>query len=873
VRAGGDAGVTQDWGVGADGTTDYNRVRIASMALNFAVGGTGRVTSVTRTAGVVTDGAVVQTGGGDIDIRLGGTLNPAAAMNMMSELAGGVTNLRGQTSILAGGVGDGRYNIYRDVLDPRRFDPARTPFHQATGGITLILGDADARIDTRGDLILAGVGDPGSTPMSIGGVSAGYVDAGGRYVRPDGLTMRTSFSLWREDTGISLFSAGGDVTPIHKGMGDAEARDGRYWYPPILRVTAAEGSIYWNADRCDDYSCSAGILPLELAPSAVGQVQFLAGTSILAGGSRDPDVGGSYAAGQPIALSGMARTLDLLPNPFRPVWTTDWVNAVGAPVNVEQPIKGNAGSVGGLLAFQKDTATGTLRTGRQNPALFYAADGDISNLNFGFITFDGLSQLYVNSGSAEIRASRDIVNLGTGTAIGCPVGGPVECRSTTWLFGAFNQGGLVVHNDPSDISLISAGRDIIYGNMTVAGPGNLVVEAGRNIYQADNGRFTSVGPLFDLSPSTRNGGAGVSILTGVGAGGPNYGTFAELYLDPSNLAEVGRPLAEQAGKVVKTYDVELIQWLNDRFGYEASDAADALTYFNGLGRQQQGVFVRQVYFDELKAGGREYNDPTGPRFGSYLRGRNAIAVLFPEKDAEGQAISYAGDLTMFGGSAVRTLFGGGIEMLVAGGQTVIGVGGVAPPSTAGVLSMGSGDIDVYSLGSVLLGQSRVFTTFGGDLMMWSAEGDINAGRGSKSTAVYQPPRRVYDLYGNVTLSPPTQNTGAGIATLNPIPEIPAGDVDLIAPLGTIDAGEAGIRVSGNVNLAALQVVNAANIQVKGDAVGIPMAAAVNTGALTAASSASSSVVAEAARLAERAKPRPAGDIPAIITSRFLGFGE
>src|SRR3546814_16464373 len=61
-------------------------------------------------------------------------------------------------------------------------------------------------------------------------------------------------------------------------------------------------------------------------------------------------------------------------------------------------------------------------------------------------------------------------------------------------------------------------------------------------------------------------------------------------------------------------------------------------------------------------------------------------------------------------------------------------------------------IDIYSLGSVLLGQSRVFTTFGGDLFIWSAEGDINAGRGSRSTAVYQPPRRVYDLYGNVTLS-------------------------------------------------------------------------------------------------------------------------
>ncbi|MND53848.1 Filamentous hemagglutinin family outer membrane protein [compost metagenome] len=774
---------------------------------------------------------------------------------------------------MAGGVGATAYVGGRDELDPRRFDPLRTPFQDAYGGITLVLGDGNASLNTRGDLVLTGVGDPGSPVTSIAGVSVGYVDASGQFIRPDGLIMQTSFSLWRDDTRIDLFSAGGDVTPITGGDGDAGGREGRYWYPPILRVTAAQGNIYWNSGRCDDYSCSEGILPLELAPSPLGQVEFLAGVSILGGGFRVTDSAGPFAASRPIALSGMARSLDLLPNPFRPVWMTEWRNNLGAAPNAIKPVQGNATNIGGLTVFQKDTATGTLIDGRKAPALFYAADGDISNVSFGFMTYDGQSQLYVSSGALDLRASRDIVNLGTGTSLGCPPGGPAECRTTAYLFGVFNQGGLVVHNDPSDISLISAGRDIIYGNMTVAGPGNLVVEAGRNIYQADNGRFTSVGPLFDLSPSTRNGGAGISILTGVGAGGPNYDAFTRLYLDPANLAEAGRPLADQAGKVVKTYDAELIQWLEDRFGYEAADAKEALTYFNGLDRQQRGVFARLVYFDELKAGGREYNDPNGPRFGSYLRGRNAIATLFPEKDAMGQAISYAGDLTMFGGSGVRTLFGGNIEMLVAGGQTVVGVGGVAPPSTAGVLSMGSGDIDIYSLKSVLLGQSRVFTTFGGDLLMWSAEGDINAGRGSKSTAVYQPPRRVYDLYGNVTLSPPTQNTGAGIATLNPIPEIPAGDVDLIAPLGTIDAGEAGIRVSGNVNLAALQVVNAANIQVKGDAVGIPAVAAVNTGALTAASSASSSVVAEAARLAERARPKPTGDIPAIITSRFLGFGE
>ncbi|MEO2037507.1 MAG: filamentous hemagglutinin family protein, partial [Martelella sp.] len=165
------------------------------------------------------------------------------------------------------------------------------------------------------------------------------------------------------------------------------------------------------------------------------------------------------------------------------------------------------------------------------------------------------------------------------------------------------------------------------------------------------------------------------------------------------------------------------------------------------------------------------------------------------------------------------------------------------------------------------------TTFGGDIFGWSAAGDINAGRGAKTTVLYTPPRRVYDEIGNVALSPQIPSTGAGIATLAPIPEIPSGDVDLIAPLGVIDAGEAGIRVSGDINLAALQILNAANIQVEGEATGIPTVAAVNTGALTAASSASTAVANEAAQLAERNRPQPVRDIPAIVNVRFVGFGD
>ena len=226
---------------------------------------------------------------------------------------------------------------------------------------------------------------------------------------------------------------------------------------------------------------------------------------------------------------------------------------------------------------------------------------------------------------------------------------------------------------------------------------------------------------------------------------------------------------------------------------------------------------------------------------------------------------------MYGGAGLRSSFGGNIQLLTPGGQQVLGVEGVAPPASAGVVTQGQGNIQLYAQGSVLLGQSRIMTTFGGHIQAWSANGDINAGRGAKTTVLYTPPRRVYDAFGNVTLSPTVPSTGAGIGTLAPIPEVPAGDVDLIAPLGTIDAGEAGIRVSGNVNIAALHVVNAANIQVQGESKGIPVTASVNTGALSSASAAASTATAAAQDVMQRDRAASRQNLPSIISVQILAM--
>jgi hypothetical protein len=238
----------------------------------------------------------------------------------------------------------------------------------------------------------------------------------------------------------------------------------------------------------------------------------------------------------------------------------------------------------------------------------------------------------------------------------------------------------------------------------------------------------------------------------------------------------------------------------------------------------------------------------------------------------GNTLRYDGDITLYGGAGVKTLFGGDIQMLTPGGGQVFGVEGAAPPSTAGIVTQGAGNIQLYSQGSILLGQSRVMTTFGGSILGWSAEGDINAGRGSKTTVVFTPPKRIYDTWGNVTLSPTVPSTGAGIATLNPIAEVPPGDIDLIAPLGTIDAGEAGIRVSGNINIIALRVVNAANIQVQGKSSGIPVTASVNTGAITSASSAATSATQAAEDMSRQQQAAARKNLPSIVTVQVLSLG-
>ncbi len=132
-------------------------------------------------------------------------------------------------------------------------------------------------------------------------------------------------------------------------------------------------------------------------------------------------------------------------------------------------------------------------------------------------------------------------------------------------------------------------------------------------------------------------------MPGVGATGPDWSAFADLYLNPANQADPSVPLdfPQNQGKVVQTYQDQLYAWLISNFGYTGSEA-NALVYFQTLPVAQQSVFDLQVYYNELDQSDVEYNDPSSALFKSYVRGRDAIATLLPATDANGQPITYTG---------------------------------------------------------------------------------------------------------------------------------------------------------------------------------------------------------------------------------------
>ena len=426
---------------------------------------------------------------------------------------------------------------------------------------------------------------------------------------------------------------------------------------------------------------------------------------------------------------------------------------------------------------------------------------------------------------------------------------------------------------PSDISLIEAGQDVDL-NIRIDGPGTLYVQAGRNVLS--DTRILSEGNGDDNALPGQ--GANVTLLAGLGGIGtgyyPNYAGFIQAYFNPANASNVAT------------------NYLNTVENALNLSAADALTYLESLSPELQSAYVLPAYFNELKMSGRDFNNSAAPDFGSYRRGFAALDLLFP-------GASYAGDIDLSGGAPVggggtfingevTTVRGGNIQLLAPAGPITVGQPNGTASLASGLTTVRGGSISTYSAGSVEVNQSRLATLGGGSIIIWAGNTDpakvpnppfdkianIDAGKGSK-TELVAPPQSflIDDATGAIGLDPAAVATGNGIATLPAVKGAPPSDIDLIAPDGTVNASDAGIRVSGNFSVAALHVVTNGNVTVAGTSVGVPTVVAPNIGGLTAASNTAGASSNASEQVANQAAAQTQQqELPSVITVEVLGYG-
>lgn len=647
-------------------------------------------------------------------------------------------------------------------------------------------------------------------------------------------------------------------------------------YPASLEALALNGNLVTTGLGTKDTNGKPVNIPapgIVLSPSAHGTFELLAQDNV--------DLTFGYPANTSITsnprpfISAGAALIDTAFDPFQP-----------------DSGFGNAFS-GAVLAHQDDAAAGINTVAR-----IYAATGDITATgSYGprskNDTSTGYQRIEINR-PTKVYAGRDILDL-----------------------------NIIVQNiHPSDVSTIEAGRNIYYtgynngGGLQVAGPGFFVVQAGGDIgpflpEAHDNSGeavkqegIVSVGnssptPVGDIYVSNTGGSIGIydqallgpsnnprrnallrqpagtpqgaDIITLFGTKfGVDYQAVIDAYINPANatnvdhnyIAELQAFLA-QVGKPVS-----------------ATDTAIVFAAFKALPADLQHVFVDKVFFAELQAVGISVQGGAAP----FQRGYKVINTMFPSSlgytaNALGGGSNGANQLVKTGDlnllhSTIQTQLGGDISLFGPGGNIIVGPLATEPNPNLklrdlGILTLGGGAINTFTDGSVLVNSSRVLTTQGGDVLMWSSNGNLDAGRGSKTTLSAPALQVQFDQndYQSIDLSGFV--TGAGIGTLRASKVARASNLYLLAPRGTVDFGTAGARSSGNLTAVATVILNQSNSVAAGTNNALPSISVPDVGALTTGSNTAGA----AAKSADT--PTAAGgngDRASVFMVEVIGYG-
>ncbi len=874
-----------------------------------------RIASVDQVTDVRTNALLFQTGvgtlgGGRIHVAAGGNVSDLTVVQNTSIATAAVTGSGTATrALVTNGGGQVDVQAARDIV---------------SGVLEVGAGSADVRagrdVTTTGTLTFLGQGQP---VLESNALRVRVTDADVALSAAGRASVSGVFAFGPRDfyTPVSGFSARSNgrffFDYILYGSDRRDPSVNGSLSPSLpagLQVISLPGSLQITSLTGDIDLTPRRDVRLSMVPSPIGQLQLFAGANIapVSLGMSDTDPGlipGYFSTVTYDPITGLVVGASSLQDAVLSTTSdSDRRRALNStPTHANDPLPVRIVAGGDIDALRLNTPKQTwVQAGRDvlNTAVFAQnlAPSDISRVVAGrdLIATSVIGQRY----SQLANGSRDY----NGPAL--PIG----------------QGNVFVIGGPGTF-FVEAGRDA--GPFLSSVVASALNGQGRETL---GGGILSVGN--DWNPWLRPVGASLIVQFGVGKGVNYAGVRdiyldpANVAALPDDLFaqtidQFGRSVADRTQPI---YTPVLIAWaqanaaaeLTAAYGTTDVSAAQAYAVFKALPvlRQRQ-LLIEGVYFNEL----RQTSIPTSVSYLKYSRGYRAVNTLFPPADGY-----TANDLSGGGGTGtvpietgnldlrlatIQTTRGGSIDILgpggrVLGGSTVRTSAQAArrltiaeriydgfttnrtvindpsragpfptsidsiPTGLEGVITLRGGAVNGFVDQNFLLNQSRLFTEAGGDIALWSSNGDLNAGQGPKTSANFPPVVVRVGPNGNAEVDAVGGVTGAGIAAFQPAAGVPAPDVFLIAPRGTVDAGDAGVRVAGNLFVAAQSVANADNFSVGGSAFGIPAGPVVNTAA-AAAGNAASAAAQQVASAAANANNRRQIDPLSRISVDVLGY--
>lgn len=769
-------------------------------------------------------------GGGDIHVEAGGDI-----------LAGNYLLGRGELSIQSGG----RIGRQQGVTD---------------GVASLIaMGEGQVRIAARNDIEISAIVDQNLVPISFKQTLA----------QGDPVDERTQFLSNTSADSASVISYAGDI------------------------ILNPDGSAHQDAsaplpDLIDPY----GALPAQVSLAALqGGVSFLGNIGIESHPESSLEI---------LAKGDIAGATDVN------VVVGDYQNyldyRMGNPLSQSNYSAKNYDGYLELLGLQDIADLSNSAAFIDNQPIFSATASPLT-----IISQDGNLRA-IDSGRAAFafrlpRASR------------ISVGGDIE-DAKLWLQNNFD----------NDISYVRAGGDLrattfrnevgavgVVGSQTnpvigIGGPGTLLVEVGGNIDLGASGGILSYGDIYN--GRLADSGADIIALAGLKSV-PDFAAFAQRYMSdavsvddassfiaamltslPASVDEInailGTDYTSAPGSVNQadhpqalavalsssdTRDLNAAQMLFLNLSAPQQLKVASALYAGADPLQQRVLAYRTLQNEVTRAGYEDAVAVDGENLTAqgkgFARGFNAIETLFDPAQV------WQGDIALVS-STISSRDGGDVSLLTPGGSIDVGLPKAIPnikkqAADLGIITSRTGDVQILANDDVLVNQSRIFA-LDGDVSIWSSRGDIDAGRGSKTAASQDNPRVYWDPalhrfitdYGTVV-------TGSGIRAESLDPD--GAYVNLSAPQGVIDAGDAGIGAA-NVILAANIIKGADNIDVGGVSIGVPANSGVSASVTAAGNSASGSATGAMDQVgAEAETENDSSRQVAFLTVEIIGLGD